>query len=1512
MNSAQQAVFISHASADDALVERLRATLEALHIPVWADSRELVAGNLLDPAIAHAIDDSCHFLVVIGPLTQNSRWVRKEIERALAVRQTRAANGQDYRLIPLLLAGVKPDSLGLWFNDEPVAVEICLDSSTEACVEATLPKILSALGRLLPNDFEPPQAHETTPIADLILELSEPAIVEAGDNDDRASKRLATARAVLIFDPPVAAAPQSRSKAFRFTAPLGAIEAGDLAWYLESYWRGPVGPFAKRAHDIEARLPAWGRALFAAALAPASARAQLAAWLNTPAHTQRRFSVLVSDELLEGKPAEAQATASEAATRLLALPWELLHDDDDQQGGYLFLGARGARVRRRLPSHQARDAVSTEPPLRVLLLSPRPEDERAAYLDHRVSARALVEALAPLGELARLTLLDPPTWPALQAELTRAQQAGTPYHIVHFDGHGVYQRGASAVAEQRLGLGALVFEDPADERKSERRRSQLINAEQLGQTLREHRVPLVFLEACQSAQAETDPTASVAARLLLGGVASVVAMSHSVLVDSARRFGEVFYRQLLTGARIGQAMLAAQQALYADPCRGKSFDGDLQLQDWFVPVLFQEENDPQLVRATPAQAVQAQIAKAQQLALGKLPPAPPHRFVGRSRELLAAERVLFRHDKDAPRTLVIRGEGGEGKTTVAAELARWLVATKRFSRAAFVSLENSGDARAVLWEIGEQLVPGFVSKAAREPERAKQFVERSLGDQPTLLLFDNCESVLPPYGWQAGQADDDAAASALFDPEILDAILTLTQRMAAVGRTRIIFTSRQPLPEPFARPERTLGRLDTNEAIQLVARVLGDDGHLPASAGDPGADHDERIAELVETVGCHARSLVLIAGELRTQRLPQTTETLRQIMADLHRRHPNDRERSLFASVELSLRRLPPELRRKLAPLAVFHGGGHLSVIAQVLGLDSENNQEDQLAQALVDVGLAEILSNRYLRFDPALAPALGGELSDAARAAAEVAWGDAIALFLRSLHREHFRDPRVASTFTRLDVANFLAALGFRYRAADKATRGAIYPTAVMTSFENVVDIATKLETLIEPLGLRKAMALAVNVRHNAAQHLGDWGHAHVLGQSAAIDRLLAEGRFAKALDTAQFLLARAQQAGESAYAGAPSDLALCLFLLGRACLRGSNAEAALTHLAEAERRFADLAAGGSADAARMTSVCLTERANAMCDLGQLDEAGQTYETAIHLAKERGDRRHVAVCMVQLGKVRSLQGLYPEALAAYDAARRSFTKFSETQMVGNAWHEIGILHWKFGAYSAAEDAHQQSLAIKVRCGDRAGEALALAELGNLSVTSGRPEDAISFYHQAAAIFADPHIADLANEGRVRNNAAVVLFELGRYDEARTELHRAVQCKKPFGHAAEPWTTFAILSQVERAADHEEAAVQAHRQAAAAYAAYRRDGGESGRVAARLYANVAGAITSGVGKPLAARLAEMVQTPDLSSDVKATFTALAAILAGSRDPALADDPNLEYNDAAELLLLLEQLTAREA
>ncbi|HIE01512.1 MAG TPA: CHAT domain-containing protein [Thiotrichaceae bacterium] len=54
--------------------------------------------------------------------------------------------------------------------------------------------------------------------------------------------------------------------------------------------------------------------------------------------------------------------------------------------------------------------------------------------------------------------------------------------------------------------------------------------------IRDYRIPLVFLDACQTAKSEVDQTASVAAQLLEEGTTSVAAMSYTVFVATATRF----------------------------------------------------------------------------------------------------------------------------------------------------------------------------------------------------------------------------------------------------------------------------------------------------------------------------------------------------------------------------------------------------------------------------------------------------------------------------------------------------------------------------------------------------------------------------------------------------------------------------------------------------------------------------------------------------------------------------------------------------------------------------------------------------------------------------------------------------------------------------------------------------------------------------------------------------------------------------------------------------------------
>ena len=954
---------------------------------------------------------------------------------------------------------------------------------------------------------------------------------------------------------------------------------------------------------MEKHLPEWGKALFAE-LHKAAGQAAFGAWDGAEKGTARCFTIRIDCELTEGSTETAQQDADEAATLLLALPWELLHDER----GYLFQGTRGVRVRRQLPNRYQQEPYTTNAPIRVLLVSPRPENKQVAYIDHRVSARPVVDALAPLGDLARLTILTPPTFPALVEELTRAKQEGSPYHVVHFDGHGVY--------DPKHGMGALVFEDPQDGDKPGPRNYALADAKEIAEAIRDCRVPLFFLEACQSAMSDKDPTASVAGKLLEGGVASVVAMSHSVLVETARRFVTAFYNSVLQGERVGQAMLAGQRKLQSDTLRGKTFAGDLHLQDWFVPVLYQEEHDPQLVAEVPAAEVQRQRAKASASRMGNLPPVPAQTFVGRSRELLYAERIL--HTRPY---VVIQGEGGEGKTTLAAELARWLVESGRFARAAFVSFEKATSADAALSELGSQLVTNYQSIAGQGENRGWLAVERALTEQPTVIVLDNLESVLPP--------SPGAPGAAAFEPEILDKILALCKQLRDVNGTKLVFTSREAMPDPFDGNTICLGRLSQSDAVQLVAKTLGEGERMPGAKDEDA--NEEEIEKLIEAVNGHARALVLIAREIARTGIHNAAANLDHIMRDLQTRYPDDRERSLLASVKLSLDRLPPETRQRIRPLGVCQGGISLNAMKVMLQFE-EDEQLIELAQHLVGVGLAEPQEHGYLRFDPALCPTLLSEMDASEQETARARWAKTMQGLSRFLYQQRSSDPHFAFGLASWELPNLLAALEHQAKIANAS---------------DVIAFATRIEPLAQSLGCGKAVAQAERIRRAAADTFTDWSHELYLAASAAIERLLDAGRVGEAIAVAEALLQRCEAAGEDAYPDAAYDIALTYFRLGRAQKLSGASQSAIAYLETAENRFTTLAQTGIQQAARMGSVARTDRADCLVDLGRFEEAAMLYEQTIYEAEQRGDPRQMAVGKGQLGTVRMQQGRYEDALQA-------------------------------------------------------------------------------------------------------------------------------------------------------------------------------------------------------------------------------------------------------------------------
>ncbi len=1450
-------LFISHSSKDDAFVRELRVVLADHGQPGWIDSRELRGGDPLWPEIQSAIDEATAFVVVVSVDALQSKWVGMELIHALEVRKQRGKGM--FQVIPLSLNGTKLGMFEQFFGEEPIYIPI---SSAAGWVEAAIHPILVALGKRDPADVAPTPQPKVEPLEELVLELTDLKFHE--DN----GVRRPSARARLVYEPPTPGQREVASvQSWRLIAPIGPIEAGELRWYLEHYAIWPSHYFRDRARKVEDNLVKWGRLLHDAALPMASTANVVNAWSKINDHAGRRFSVHVDAALEAGTSEADMKMAKEAATELLKIPWELLHDGD----GYLFQGAKPTRVRRRLPNTRTLDVPLVDVPIRILLVTARPEDEACGYIDHRVSALPLVVAMEELGGLVQLHVLNPPTFDALGKELKRAFDAREPYHVVHFDGHGVYDR--------RVGLGGLCFELPEDADKLDKRRHVTVHTDKLGPLLRDYRIPLVFLEACQTALAE-DTSESVASELLQRGVASVVAMSHSVLVETARRFVGTFYAGLASGQRVGDAMLTGQRQLKDDTFRGRIFGaGELRLEDWFVPVLFQEKDDPQLFRTTPAKQTVADFKTALAARLGNLPPVSATGFIGRSRELLALQRLLH-HERYA----VVRGQGGEGKTALVAEFARWMVRSQQIRRAAFVSVETHSHVSAVLDAIGSQLIGDKYSTATfSNVEQAILPIERALREQSTLLVLDNMESILlPPYLETPELLSEEA------DRE-LKAILNLCERLLKVGDTRLVFTSREALPAPFdaSRHRRELYQLDRMDAVKLVERVLNAaDGEDGAGVSDAST---EQIEQLLDAVHCHARTLTLLAPALRKQGAEATREVLVELMAAMEQQFPGGREQSLFASVELSLRRMSETNRERARVLGLFRGGVQLGVLREMM--QWEEAEVGELANELVAAGLATPNRFNHLALNPALCPYLRGRMDVARRDELTTRWVQVMSQYAALLCQQQNLNNEMVAVLTGLELPNFFALLDLVQRA------GVV---------ETTIDLATSLFLLLKNAGKPRLLERVGQVRDAEAKVLGDgWNHARFQAAQTRIEQQIASGQMREACDGAQQLLRRAQTAGGQAYPTADYDVAMACFIVGRLLRTAGQPEQAMPLIDESRERLEAIARDHGPESTQvMVTRCFEEQGKCLFYLGHLDLAAGAYEECMRRANQIGDEREVAVGKGQLARVRILQHRYPEALAAYEEVRERFEKLDEPGSVAMSWNNIGDIYQAAGQPEAAEDAYRKSLAIWVQLGSVAGQVGTLNQLGSLYSKLARTEEAAAFYRQA--VDKCVKIGDVAKEGRARNNLSSTLLELHRLDEARQEIHRAIECSSQFGHAAQPWIMWSILANIETAADNHAAAAEAKRKAIACFLSYRRDGGENHTAPGRIALAASQSLLAS-GQSQAAFLLQE-QLPRFEAAGFSSFIrVLQAIVAGSLDRTLADAPDLTYDMAAEILFLIEQL-----
>lgn len=703
---------------------------------------------------------------------------------------------------------------------------------------------------------------------------------------------------------------------------LGEKEFEDLRWYLEDYLGLPVGGSLVRARRVERALMVWGRRLHDALFEQGAGRALLQSLLD--AAPPRLLTLVTDDPLMVRQPWELMAGASGPLSRL------------------------GVTVRRRLgPSAGLPPAIRL--PVRILIVVSRPED--AGFIDPRVTPRQTLDALEPLASQVVVDFCRPPTLAQLGQMLEQGYARGEPYHVLHFDGHGDFP--------ESTGVGVLYFES---EPSGGRTGTDPVSAPVLGAMLSRWPVAMTILEACRSSQVgPASASLSVAPGLLAAGIHSVIAMSHAVQVEATRILLGEFYRRLAAGATVGQALEAGRAALAEHPRRGPepdSRDTSLELQDWFLPQLYQAGPDVPLVPPGGAEmAPSARQSRRPAEADGAaFPPPPRHGFHGRALELHRLEQAFRRS-----RTALLHGMGGMGKTSLAREAAFWWSRSGLFpDGACFLSFEQGGGPERVAQALGTYLEgPEFLRRPADEQRRraGELFQQR-----PVLMVWDNFESLLPAF-------DAGPGGPALYADGVRAEILRLYHEWTAPadGRGRLLVTCRSPEAGLAGAEPFEMGCLRRTESTHLLTSVLRASG---VELSDPRLGPNNLHA-LLDMLGDHPLSIELVGPHLKALRLEEIIARFHELLPRFVGEAGEEQNRSLLASLAFSSERLSPQARDALPWLGLFRVGVFEQLWLEVTRMAPAGwaaVRAELEALGLVQVEGDVLLANRpYLRFHPTL-----------------------------------------------------------------------------------------------------------------------------------------------------------------------------------------------------------------------------------------------------------------------------------------------------------------------------------------------------------------------------------------------------------------------------------------------------------------------------------------------------------------------------------------------------------------
>ena len=1157
--------------------------------------------------------------------------------------------------------------------------------------------------------------------------------------------------------------------------PFSKEEEENLEWYFETHLQFPFTDQV-RAAETAAGITRYGQALFDQVFADRQAFAAYSRALQAGVD-RLCFEIAGSPEFH-------------------ALHWEALQDPALPRAFSLD----APMVRKNLAPQPLEAVVRPAPAIRLLVVVARPYGRQD--VGYRTISRPLVEGLRQAGVPADIDFVRPGSYQALVQHLaeTRDRHEAGYYHVVHFDLHGALltydQARQAAVAPGRYAYGEryarpdlapyaglrayLAFEAGPEAGEAG---ADLVEAGELAALLLAHQVPVAILNACQSGKQVGAAETSLGARLMQAGAQLVVAMAYTVTVSAAERLMRTLYAQLLAGHELPAALRRGREELYNAKGRRVYFDQELDLEDWLLPVAYQNRE----VRLAPRDFTSDEAAAYyDRQARGYRPPEPAYGFVGRDLDILHVERRLLAPGPDGGppgNWLLLRGLGGAGKTTLLRHLGWWWQATGLVDRVFYYGYDERAWTREqIMHDVAQQLLGEadyhrlFVPLG---PEAQQALLAARLRAQRHLLILDNLESITGSHL---------AIRNTL--PEAERALLGRFLAELRGGRTLLLLGSRggeEWLAAPLgALPTYDLPGLDAEAASTLAERIL-----LRHGAERYRAAPDLR--RLLALLAGHPLALEVILPNLARQAPGEVLAALQAGDEAIDLRSDKKTE-SILRCVDYSFGSLSEAAQALLACLAPFT----TVLFTNVLDFYSQELRGQPALAGLAFDRWPEVLAEAagwgllgphpeaegYLRLQPVLPYFLRARLAAPGRAEARRAveaafrglydqWGGQIAALLQS---KEPRQRQAGRALARLEYENLAAAvdlalaaqasilnpykaLSFYLDAAQDHRRGLALGEKVLARLESYPPAA-----LAGPLG-----AEFVGVIDDIAKR------QLLLKQHAAAGRT-----YRQALDILSQQSALAVEIREKIRAGIYHQL-------GRVAQEQRHWAQAEQHYRQALALFVEFGDryGQASTYHQLGMVAQAQR--------QWAQAEQHYRQALALKVEVGDRYEQAGTYHQLGYVAQEQRQWAQAEAHYRQALALFVEFGDRYEQAKTYHQLGRVAQEQRHWAQAEAHYRQALALSVEFGDRYAQASTYHQLGIVAQQQRHWAQAEAHYRQALAIFVE--FGDRYNQASTYHQLGVVAQEQQQWAQAQQHLLQALQI---FREAADEYSAGIALRSLSR------------------------------------------------------------------------------------------------------------------